>query len=193
MSEPEISRRCRSCGASIREQAFFCSQCGKELTKHDSVGEQNPDTQRDAQSAQPSSSPVTAPLVDAPPAENTEGSEGPPIEAGKKPVESAKPTEPLKPKSQQAVSTAEPANRRQPAERPREQPHPGSVRDKIQRATTLARDVEGDVIHRVQKVREISTVVLDEAGYDPSLRFVLVAAVLFILFLVIVLLNKLIS
>ena len=69
----------------------------------------------------------------------------------------------------------------------------GAVGAKIQRATTIARDVEGDVIHRVQKVRQISSVVIDEAGYDPSLRFVLVAAVLFVLFLVIVLLNKLIS
>jgi hypothetical protein len=69
----------------------------------------------------------------------------------------------------------------------------GGGRARIQRATTLARDVEGDVIHRVQKLREISTVVLDEAGYDPSLRFVLVAAFLFVLFLVIVFLNKLIS
>ena len=69
----------------------------------------------------------------------------------------------------------------------------GAVGAKIQRATTLARDVEGDVLHRVQKVREISSVVIDEAGYDPSLRFVLVAAILFFLFLVIVLLNRLIS
>jgi hypothetical protein len=69
----------------------------------------------------------------------------------------------------------------------------GTVRDKIQRATTLARDVEGDVIHRVQKVRQISSVVLDEAGYDPSLRFVLVAAALFLLFLLVLLLNKLIG
>ena len=69
----------------------------------------------------------------------------------------------------------------------------GAVGAKIQRATTLARGVEGDVAHRVKKVREISSVVLDEAGYDPSLRFVLVAAVLFILFLVIVFLNKVIA
>ena len=69
----------------------------------------------------------------------------------------------------------------------------GKVRDKIQRATTLARDVEGDVLHRVQKVRQISSVVLDEAGYDPSLRFVLVAAALFLLFLLVLLLNKLIG
>jgi len=69
----------------------------------------------------------------------------------------------------------------------------GAMGAKIQRATTLARDVEGDVIHRVQKVREISNLVLDEAGDDPSLRFVLVAAVLFLLFLVIVVLNRFIT
>jgi Asp/Glu/hydantoin racemase len=66
----------------------------------------------------------------------------------------------------------------------------GAVGAKIHRATTLARNVEGDVVHRVKKVKEISSVVLDEAGYDPSLRFVLVAAVLFLLFLLIVILNK---
>jgi hypothetical protein len=69
----------------------------------------------------------------------------------------------------------------------------GKVRDKIQRAGNLARDVEGDVIHRVQKVRQMSSVVLDEAGYDPSLRFVLVAAALFLLFLLIMVLNKVIG
>jgi hypothetical protein len=69
----------------------------------------------------------------------------------------------------------------------------GAVGAKLQRATTLARGVEGDMIHRVQKVRHISGVVWDEAGDDPGLRFVLVAAALFALFLLIVLLNKLIA
>lgn len=69
----------------------------------------------------------------------------------------------------------------------------GAVGAKLQRATTLVRDVEGDVIYRVQKVREISSVVLDEAGNDPGLRFLLVAGILFVLFLVIVLLNRLIT
>ena len=68
----------------------------------------------------------------------------------------------------------------------------GAVGAKLQRATTLARDVEGDMINRVQKVRQISHVVLDEAGDDPGLRFVLVAVVVFVLFLVIVVLNKVI-
>jgi hypothetical protein len=39
----------------------------------------------------------------------------------------------------------------------------------------------------------MSSVVLDEAGYDPSLRFVLVAAALFLLFLLIMVLNKVIG
>jgi hypothetical protein len=34
---------------------------------------------------------------------------------------------------------------------------------------------------------------IDEAAYDPSFRFVLVALVLFVLFLVIVILNKIIG
>jgi len=63
----------------------------------------------------------------------------------------------------------------------------------LQRAGTMARGVEGDVKQRARKVREISSVVLDEAAYDPSLRFVLVAVIVFALFLIIVLLNKFIT
>jgi len=69
----------------------------------------------------------------------------------------------------------------------------GAVSAKLQPATKLARRVEGDVVHRVHKVKEISSVVLDEAGDDPNLRFVLVAVIVFIVFLVFALLNKLIS
>ena len=49
------------------------------------------------------------------------------------------------------------------------------------------------MVQRGQKLREMSSVVLDEASYDPSLRFVLVAAALFLLFLVMVLLNRFIG
>jgi len=31
MSEPEISRRCLACGASVRRQARFCPQCGGSM------------------------------------------------------------------------------------------------------------------------------------------------------------------
>src|SRR5437870_12993449 len=33
MSEPEISRRCPSGGASLRGHALFCPQCGEPLTQ----------------------------------------------------------------------------------------------------------------------------------------------------------------
>ena len=52
---------------------------------------------------------------------------------------------------------------------------------------------EGGVRPQVEKLRKASSIVLDEATYDPSVRFVLVAAVLFVLFLVILLLSKMIT
>ena len=43
---------------------------------------------------------------------------------------------------------------------------------------------------RVEKIKHVSHVVIDQAAYDPSLRFLLVAAALFVLFLVLTLLSK---
>jgi hypothetical protein len=148
MPEPEIARRCPSCGVSIREVALFCPQCG-----------------------------------DAQPSE-------PPALAGGHPVG---PDSKSRPPANAGGSDTPPTPKVEPAKASRGQAARGAVGAKIQRATNLARDVEGDVIHRARKVREISGVVIDEAGYDPSLRFVLVAVVLFILFLIIVLLNKFIT
>ena len=31
MSEPEIARRCVSCGVSVRQRAVFCPQCGHPI------------------------------------------------------------------------------------------------------------------------------------------------------------------
>jgi hypothetical protein len=153
MTDPEIARRCPSCGASIRDVAFFCPQCGKGLAQH----------ARTTQDLVPQAATEPLPQNTAPLSDQ---------------------------KAEPAINPGKGAGKES---RKVGQAALGAVGAKIQRATTLARDVEGDVIHRVQKVREISSVVLDEAGYDPSLRFVLVAAILFVLFLVIVLLNKFIS
>ena len=165
MPEPEIARRCSSCGASIRELAFFCPQCGKELAR------QSPETEKQSTSI------LTAPLIELQPSEGVTDASGPSVQPDKEPI----------------VTKPKEAAINRPQETAPSQAGVGKVRGRIQRATTLARDVEGDVINRVQKVREISSVVLDEAGYDPSLRFVLVAAALFVLFLIIVLLNRLIT
>ncbi len=159
MSEPEIFRRCSFCGASIRDNAFFCPQCGLQLQRgsedetaalhdtHDIVRDVTL-TEADFQArlpSEPKSSP--APVKPAP--------EVPTVKAAKR-------------------AKAE-------------------VGARIQRATDKARGVEENVGKRVQKFRELSSVVIDEAGYDPSLRFILVAVILFILFLLIVILNKFIG
>jgi predicted RNA-binding Zn-ribbon protein involved in translation (DUF1610 family) len=46
---------------------------------------------------------------------------------------------------------------------------------------------------RVEKLRHVSSVMIDQAAYDPSLRFLLVAAVFFVLFLVLLILSKFIG
>ena len=46
---------------------------------------------------------------------------------------------------------------------------------------------------RVEKFRKVSSVMIDQAAYDPSLRFLLVAAAFFILFLVLLILSKVIG
>lgn len=53
----------------------------------------------------------------------------------------------------------------------------------LHRATDVARE-------KVDKIRRASSVVIDQAAYDPSLRFLLVAAALFILFLFLLLMSK---
>ncbi|HJU55145.1 MAG TPA: hypothetical protein VJ715_11255, partial [Pyrinomonadaceae bacterium] len=58
------------------------------------------------------------------------------------------------------------------------------------RVTTAAREaVEEKLSPRVEKLRHASNVMLEEASYDPSLRFVLVAAAAVILSLLLLLLN----
>lgn len=53
----------------------------------------------------------------------------------------------------------------------------------------LRHDGEG-VRGRVEKLRKVSSVMIDQAAYDPSLRFLLVAAVLFVMFVVLLILSK---
>ncbi len=50
--------------------------------------------------------------------------------------------------------------------------------------------VAENVRERVEKIKHVSHVVIDQAAYDPSLRFLLVAAALFLLFIVLVILSK---
>jgi hypothetical protein len=196
--EPEIARRCPTCGASIREVALFCPQCG----------DAQPQRQTRADAGPESTSKNTAPLEDAE-VETPQRSMSDtiaierPQETSQQPAASQlmsptiaieKPEETPQapanaPSMSDTIAIERPAEK---AKRPAGAGVRGAVGGQLRRANTIAREVEGDVIHRVKKVRQISSVVLEEAGDDPSLRFVLVAAIVFILFLVIVLLNKLV-
>ncbi|HSS18949.1 MAG TPA: zinc ribbon domain-containing protein [Pyrinomonadaceae bacterium] len=196
MSNPEISRRCPSCGASIRDVALFCAQCGKGLEQRETA--ETAENRSALFAAELTTTRSTAPLED-------------PEVVAEKSMSDTVALDPLEPIDPQPTSMSdtiaiEPKttlmsdtiaiNRSQKTLPPSTGPTPkqrGAVGAKLQRAGTIARGVEGNVIHRVQKAREISSVVIDEAGYDPSLRFVLVAVGLFGLFLLIVLLNKVIT
>jgi hypothetical protein len=177
MIEPEIARRCPTCGASIREVALFCPQCGNPQPPRQKSNAADPET----------TSKTTAPL------ESKSSASSPTSMSDTIAIERPEDLPKLPDESRSMSDTMV-------IERPERTPQApvspgvrGAVEAKFQRATTIARDVEDDVIHRVQKVREVSSVVLDEAGSDPGLRFVLVAIIVFVLFLVIVLLNKLIA
>jgi len=64
------------------------------------------------------------------------------------------------------------------------------ARETLHRASTVARGALEDNVKRVEKIRHVSSVVLEEAHYDPSLRFVLVALGVFIVFLILLVLSK---
>jgi hypothetical protein len=50
--------------------------------------------------------------------------------------------------------------------------------------------VAENVRDRVENILHVSSAVIDQAAYDPSLRFLLIAAVLFVLFIVLVIISK---
>ena len=64
------------------------------------------------------------------------------------------------------------------------------ARDSLHRAGTATRGALADNVKRVEKIRHVSTAMFEEASYDPSLRFVLVALGLFVVFLVLLILSK---
>ena len=112
MPEPEIARRCPSCGVSLRQRAMYCPQCGEH------IGESEP------------------------------------------------------------IETSQTA--------------PTQALHSVTHSSALT-GVASNVRERVDKIKHVSTVMIDQAAYDPSFRFLLVAAVIFVLFLVIVILSKVIG
>ena len=61
------------------------------------------------------------------------------------------------------------------------------------RPQAVLKPAEHGVRGRVEHIRKVSSVMIDQAAYDPSLRFLLVAAAFFILFLVLLIMSKVIG
>jgi hypothetical protein len=178
MADPEISRRCRFCGASIRERGLFCPQCGKPST----------DSSADAAAGDPSLK--TEEVFDAP---ETVSLDFPSLPTADLPNHTAANAEtlPLQPFTKQSDVVRQQAYAAAASSAPAATTRLSET--DLQQAATVssrAHDAAADVKKGFDRVREISTVVLDEATYDPSARFVLVAAVLFVLFLVILILSE---
>ena len=66
----------------------------------------------------------------------------------------------------------------------------GKTRETLHRASAAARGVIEEPVRQVEKIRHASSHVIEEASYDPSLRFVLVALGLFVVFLILLVLSK---
>ena len=287
MSEPEIDRRCLSCGASVRQVAAFCPQCGQSLEKREpdsaavtqvqstdqvaTVDESHLDEQSNSERAttiwapalpeedQPKtidesedeqqSDSESAPTIWAPalPEEDqpktidetedeqqSDSESAPTIWAPALPKQDQPPTidesqDGQHPKSETAPTIWAPALP-EPAivhqEEVSAEPSAATVaetrpliRDEARHVlktqplitnTTLSNQTVADIPspvvrlpgdapprahehqlrERVEKIRKASSVMIDQAAYDPSFRFLLVAAVLFILFLVLMILSK---
>jgi len=190
--QPEISHRCESCGASIREQAMFCPECGQALTQSSA----NMKPPRDEETPKPAvadneAAASRAMLLEAANAAtnifNTadKPSAIAPLETPNVSTENqlAAAVEPRKTETgdQAMNSSAAAISKHGTYEK---------ARDSLHRAGTATRGALADNVKRVEKIRHVSTAMFEEASYDPSLRFVLVALALFAVFLVLLLLSK---
>ena len=208
MSEPEIDRRCLTCGATVRQHAAFCPQCGQMLdaregqedesddstlkppimewdqTEAESIEAQpgelvNTDGHEEGQSVAAESSPINKASSLAEPAivrkhDGTDGAAATSTTNANDNERDAYKTQPLfssTTHSNATVADLSAANVRRPGD-------------------SRPQGKERNVLARVDKIRKVSSVMIDQAAYDPSLRFLLVAGALFIVFVILMILSK---
>jgi hypothetical protein len=139
----------------------------------------------------------------------------PPLETQSKPEESvAVPAaDKQSTRAEHQPSAAEKPNETRPAKTGANEKSPGAInpsaaagadvdahhrgdktRERLHRASEVARGLTRGVIEepakRVEKIRQASHVMIEEASYDTSLRFVLVAVGLFVVFVILLVVSK---
>jgi predicted nucleic acid-binding Zn-ribbon protein len=176
--QPEISHRCASCGASVREPAMFCPECGKPLAP---AAPKAPKENASPEAEQPTAAEIPDPAAISTTelvASSMSPLAGPPVERAVVP----------------RAAKADPVSRRKQPDQPTEPgARPGTrerTREKLHRASSVARGALEENVKRVEKIHDFSATMLEEAHYDPSLRFVLVALGLFIVFVILLVLSK---
>ncbi|MCU1266537.1 MAG: hypothetical protein JWM21_2855 [Acidobacteria bacterium] len=170
MSQPEIFRRCAHCGASSKPGELFCAQCGQALVteKIEQTGEQNSLTEESDPAA------PAAKQQEQPEAADSKRSPNPILQRSEDGI-----NEDAVPSSNKTTAAAVNATVGQ---------NPGLASQRVGLAARRGMADRGKP--RPDKPRRVSSVVLNEAAYDPGIRFILVVGVLFVLFIVLLLLSK---
>jgi hypothetical protein len=174
--EPEIARRCSDCGAAVRGAAAFCPECGKPLKVRVA------DVDSAVEVAETPARRKAEGETDTPPALTTQPSSVAASAASVAPAQEIPSPKVASEERPRVVATTTPLTPET------------EERSRRQRMTTAARGaVEGKIAPRVEKLRQASSVMLEEASSDPGLRFVLIAIAIFILSGLLLLLNHLLG
>ncbi|MDQ3651432.1 MAG: zinc ribbon domain-containing protein [Acidobacteriota bacterium] len=189
MPSPEISHRCRKCGASVRAHARYCPQCGRDVGAEED--EQTPPSAaaRRAVDHETHSGGVTNPLSRR---DRRRSDAVSPVEPSRKPAivphadqpavapQAPPPTAPstLPPTAPSTSSSPPPPHASQPIAAPSRR----AVTAPPSRRPTVV--IADNSPHRAERLRESSITFLEEAADDSGLRFVLIGITLFIIFLV---------
>ena len=204
MSDPEIARRCHQCGASIRANATFCPQCGRPMEQRDRDDTDHsatvPLVTQGSTSVELAETVAIDPYVTQP--LNREGGNAKKQNAKKETTsdrtDDGGERQKSKTRDDRATAVIEPP---QPTVAPNEPKATSqAARDDGRRPAVKTQPDYGtpvasgqQTMGRVEKLRKASSVVIDQAGYDPSVRFLIVAGVLFLLFLILLIWNKLLN
>jgi hypothetical protein len=212
MSQPEISRRCLSCGASVRAGARFCPQCGaamKEGAHAEAVEGRSADAPGGGPEPQAPSPREVASAFESwkedarrtpPPLASPGGGGLEGLEAGAPPQRPAV-EEPARradvSRGPAGVSSASSsfasAARREGLDEGIAGPNVAAASDgggaEASRRRRAGAVVKENIMPRVERMREEALVVLEEVPDDAGLRFVAAAVVLFLLFLLLLFLS----
>lgn len=159
---PEISHRCSACGVSIRDAGERILFC--------------------PECGKPLAAPTTAEKAEA-----QDASAGSSVDTSAVSAAAAATGDRVEPT---AAATATPAAGQTPRAHDERATARERTRETLQRASKMTRGAIEDNVKRVEKIHHVSSVMLEEATYDPSLRFVLVALGLFVLSIILLVLSK---